>query len=517
MKMGIKMKMSLTMFILISIPIYMLGSLSYEKAKEILIEELNAANLRTIEHMNDYFIHHYMEEIELAIDIFSSDQKLLESLTMERDVLVGMDDWNIIRRLNSDLWHVFIGTSNGRFYIVPEWQPPDRYDPSIRPWYIAAMKEKGKIVWSEPYEELVTHEKVISASKTIEDHNGEVIGVFAINTSLQQLSKAVKGTNLGEGGFVMILDKRGQIIAHPDEDALGKDMTSQMWYSSLDMEKGAFYTIADGKGMFISYMMIPKTEWQLVALMPKETLEKEIEPIRQRTISIGVISGLAAVLVGIFFSHTVVGRIRRIMDYMEAVEKGDLQVQSYCQGNDEIAELNMKFNHMVANLHHVMSEMKKISMVDGLTKVYNHKYMYDRLDQEIKEARRYGKRLSVIMVDIDHFKAVNDKYGHQVGDQVLSKLAAFIRNSLRSIDIVGRYGGEEFMIILPETMLEQSFILADKIRQRVECLQWQEEELKITISGGVTEWKDENALEIVKKADDLLYKAKNNGRNRIEK
>jgi diguanylate cyclase (GGDEF)-like protein len=264
-------------------------------------------------------------------------------------------------------------------------------------------------------------------------------------------------------------------------------------------------------------MVVPKTGWKLVALIPKETLEREIEPIRERTITIGVMSGFLAVLMGIFFSHTMIGRIKRIMDDMEEFQKGNLKVQSDCHGNDEITQLNRKFNHMVISLQNAMSEMEQMSMVDGLTKVYNHKYMYDRLDQEIQEARRYGKRLSVVMVDIDHFKKVNDHYGHQVGDYVLSELAVFIKNSLRSIDIVGRYGGEEFMVILPETELEQGHMVADKIRQRVESLRWEYEDLKITISGGVTEWMEESALELVKRADDLLYKAKNNGRNRMER
>ncbi|MDF2546193.1 MAG: signal transduction protein [Anaerosolibacter sp.] len=516
MKIGIRMKMSLTMLILISIPIYVLGASSYGKAKEILIQELNEVNLRTIEHMNDFFIHHYMEEIESTVDIFSSDPALVESLTAESNSLNVTADWEIIRKLNSDLWHVVVGTSKGEIYVVPDWLPPNGYNPIIRPWYAAAMKEKGKIAWSEPYEELVTHETVISASKTIENQQGEVVGVFAINTSLQKLSMAVEGTNLGDGGYMMILDQNGQIIAHPDENALGNTVIQQGWYSSLTKGKDAFYATVGGKGVFISYMTIPKTGWKIVALMPKETLEREVEPIRQRTISIALISGLSAVLVGIFFSHTLVGRIKKIMEYMGQVESGNMKDHYHCRGNDEISELNRKFNQMVDTLNHTMTEMEKMVMLDGLTKIYNHKYMYERLDQEIQEAKRYGKHLTVIMVDIDHFKKVNDVYGHQVGDHVLSKLAMFIKDNLRSMDIVGRYGGEEFMIILPETALAQGYMVADKIRQLVESMEWEEKNLKITISGGVTAWMDEGALKMVKKADDLLYQAKKNGRNRIE-
>jgi diguanylate cyclase (GGDEF)-like protein len=167
---------------------------------------------------------------------------------------------------------------------------------------------------------------------------------------------------------------------------------------------------------------------------------------------------------------------------------------------------------MEANL-----KLKEMAITDGLTQLFNHKHSYYKLEEEITRATRYGNRLSVIMFDIDHFKAINDSYGHQTGDKTLIKISQLIKNNLRDIDHVGRYGGEEFIVILPQTGLDNAYITAERIRRAIESARFEEGKIKITICGGVVEFKEENALILIGKADELLFKAKQKGRNRIEK
>jgi diguanylate cyclase (GGDEF)-like protein len=121
------------------------------------------------------------------------------------------------------------------------------------------------------------------------------------------------------------------------------------------------------------------------------------------------------------------------------------------------------------------------------------------------------------MLDIDHFKAINDTYGHQIGDTTLVAVSQLIKDNLRDIDHVGRYGGEEFIVILPQTGLDNAYITAQRIRRAIESARFHEGKIKMTVSGGVVEFKEESALILIGKADELLYKAKQNGRNRIEK
>ena len=160
--------------------------------------------------------------------------------------------------------------------------------------------------------------------------------------------------------------------------------------------------------------------------------------------------------------------------------------------------------------------LEEMVKVDGLTNLYNHKYIVERLDEEIKRAQRYNKKLSIIMFDIDKFKLINDNYGHQFGDAVLIKMSNELKATIRGTDIAGRYGGEEFIVILPEIDLENAVKLAERLRIRISNIKFKEENFRVTISGGVAELEKEKVFELIGKSDALLYKAKANGRNRIE-
>ncbi len=165
--------------------------------------------------------------------------------------------------------------------------------------------------------------------------------------------------------------------------------------------------------------------------------------------------------------------------------------------------------------------LRRIAVTDGLTKLYNHRFLINGLIKEINRADRYTRKLSIIMMDIDYFKKINDTHGHLFGDVALKKVGDIIKANIRKVDIAGRYGGEEFLIILPETNIVPAMHLAERIRIEVESYQWnllsdKKERITITISGGVAELDEENYLTLLKKADNMLYKAKDNGRNRIE-
>ena len=159
--------------------------------------------------------------------------------------------------------------------------------------------------------------------------------------------------------------------------------------------------------------------------------------------------------------------------------------------------------------------LTKQAINDSLTNIYNHRYIIERLSSEIAEAKRYSLDLSIVMFDVDHFKRINDTYGHQTGDQVLVKISSTIRDSLRQTDIIGRYGGEEFLVILPHTNIEDAYTSAERLGKNIEDLNW-DKGFKITISGGLISRKDQSASDLIMKADALLHKAKENGRNRIE-
>jgi diguanylate cyclase (GGDEF)-like protein len=176
----------------------------------------------------------------------------------------------------------------------------------------------------------------------------------------------------------------------------------------------------------------------------------------------------------------------------------------------------VRINHLMKELEQKNKELEEKAVHDDLTGLFNHGYMFERLSYCQQLSSRYHTPLSVIMFDLDHFKAVNDTWGHQVGDTVLQKVSGVIKNAVRQVDIAGRYGGEEFMIICPETALENAHLLAERIREEIAATDMGEDGLVVTISGGVAESLEQEPVEkLVNRADELLYKSKNSGRNQI--
>jgi two-component system cell cycle response regulator len=168
----------------------------------------------------------------------------------------------------------------------------------------------------------------------------------------------------------------------------------------------------------------------------------------------------------------------------------------------------------------LQDRISEMAITDGLTGLYNRRHLDERLDEMFEHSVRLHEPLSVVMFDIDHFKQVNDKYGHQVGDLVLTQFAQLLKRVARDIDRLGRYGGEEFMVLLPGTVLDAGVTFAKRARQEVETHKFEYDGgvLKCTISAGVAAYphpRIHTRQQLVKAADDALYAAKTTGRNRV--
>lgn len=165
-------------------------------------------------------------------------------------------------------------------------------------------------------------------------------------------------------------------------------------------------------------------------------------------------------------------------------------------------------------LHEMNLTLRDQALRDSLTKLYNNGYMFDFIENAIKDQDRCGSVFSLLMIDIDDFKLVNDKYGHLFGDQVICGIADKLKELTRSHDVVGRYGGEEFVIALCGADVKIASDIAERIRKEVEELQF-EEPMKVSISVGISEYSNQTTMELVKTADENLYKAKRAGKNRV--
>ncbi|HEX2211432.1 MAG TPA: diguanylate cyclase [Longimicrobium sp.] len=164
--------------------------------------------------------------------------------------------------------------------------------------------------------------------------------------------------------------------------------------------------------------------------------------------------------------------------------------------------------------------LKKLSITDGLTELFNHRHVHQLLHEEFERSARTGESIAVVMMDLDRFKAVNDTYGHPTGDVILYETAQIIKETAREIDSVGRYGGEEFIAILPDTGEEAGAHFAERVRQAVEEYVFRDgaTEVRMTVSCGVAAFPApgvDTPEALLKAADEALYQAKHSGRNRV--
>jgi diguanylate cyclase (GGDEF)-like protein len=170
------------------------------------------------------------------------------------------------------------------------------------------------------------------------------------------------------------------------------------------------------------------------------------------------------------------------------------------------------------------SALSEISARDSLTGLYNRWYVMEKIDSEMNRSLRHGSPVSLIMMDIDHFKRVNDSFGHSAGDRVLRSVGQVLRDSCRVYDVAGRYGGEEFCIVLPETRVGNTTVVAERIRERLAASRFDvgDESVVVTASIGIAGIESVEAedglspLSLINRADQALYSAKHHGRNRVE-
>lgn len=209
----------------------------------------------------------------------------------------------------------------------------------------------------------------------------------------------------------------------------------------------------------------------------------------------------------------------RYKDQEEVIRGLDLGANDYVTKPFNPDELSARVAVMV-RVRTAEDAMRHASYTDELTGLHNRRYLHQRLEEELHRASRYSLRLSCIMLDIDHFKRINDSHGHAAGDYVLKEVASILRRHVRKSDLAIRYGGEEFMLILFENDKNGALRVAERVRQDVESheFSWRGSPLRLTASSGVAIFPDDGVTmpdELIARADSALYDAKTAGRNMV--
>lgn len=260
--------------------------------------------------------------------------------------------------------------------------------------------------------------------------------------------------------------------------------------------------------------------------------ERQFLATLREALLLGAVGGAAlALLLGLWMAGRLSRTVRSLTQAVQAMADGQLDQQVASHGHDEVARLARAFNQMSSALaqsqaaqhrqqgliEQQAARLRELSQRDGLTGLYNRRHFDEQAPQLLAQARRHGRPLSVLMLDVDWFKQINDRFSHAVGDAVLRQLGDLLAGALRQPDLLARYGGEEFIVLLPDTTLAQARELGERLRAQVAAFAWTglHPELRVTISLGLSADPQATLAGLQQQADARLYQAKAGGRNQL--
>lgn len=250
---------------------------------------------------------------------------------------------------------------------------------------------------------------------------------------------------------------------------------------------------------------------------------KKLKEFNQKlSVVVILVVALTSALLVFILNQSIILPIRRLMEGVRKFAGGNFAAQVPVTSQDEIGELSGAFNEMAKNIRTDRQKLTALTTLDEKTGLFNFRHFKQTVNEELKRAERYNRHVSLVMIDIDHFKHYNDTNGHPMGDLLLKELSLILKESIRETDMVARFGGEEFIILLPETPRQEALKLAESLRLRIKNHVFPMEEKQpskdLTVSMGVAAYPSRNVVSpdtLLERADQALYKAKKQGRNRV--
>jgi len=236
---------------------------------------------------------------------------------------------------------------------------------------------------------------------------------------------------------------------------------------------------------------------------------------RTLTMASALAAVTAALLISLLLSRAVITPLDHLRAATRRIGGGEAARLNWRRG-DEIGALARDFDRMAAELETAHDHLEELALTDPLTGLFNHRAFQERMRQELLRAEREGYAVSIVALDVDNFKQVNDRWGHAAGDQVLRALATSIRGELRASDVCGRVGGDEFMLAIARAGFEGTEQIVDRLRERIASMQFGPAGERVTLSVGISEFPRHSLSqeELMQLADGAMYWAKSNGRNR---
>ena len=523
------------------IPSLSMGTLFYAYAKRFLTakatQELNDVTTQNVRELDIW-----LKERIYEVRVFASSYEVSENLdTVSHQSADRTKREKALRRLNDYLSSVGDKFSDYEELLVMDVNLRTVASSSNRLTQVRLpqgwrQQVDGDVPIIQPsYRDAAGGQMVMLLAVPIKTHDGRFLGVMALKLNFNTVEEILGHSTLGKTGQIYLVAEDGSPIAGSKLNSISltnlKSPLTNTRHPGTEMQ---FY--ADGQGHNVIGAMKRMTQlgWWVVAQIRENEIYAQIIEARLLTVAICagllMVIGLAAYLLGL----TIVRPLDRLTLGAARVSSGDLEVQLPVVGRGEAGYLTQAFNAMVARLRQNQLELASVneqltennksleilSRTDSLTGLFNRKHFMEVLTGEVTRAERYRHPFVVMMIDTDHFKKYNDTFGHLAGDSLLKQVGRIIKESMRSVDVAARYGGDEFIVLLPDIDKEQAIAAAERIRSQVtmDTLSRAADGVVVTTSIGLAVYPEhaKSAEAMIASADQALYHAKEHGRNRVE-
>lgn len=381
-----------------------------------------------------------------------------------------------------------------------------------------ALKKQTPMI-SEPYKAM-TNREIVYISAPIFDRTGKFLGVVGGTIYLEErniLYELLGKHYYDDGSYVYVVDHNGRIIYHQDHSRINEVVKHNMVIQKImhNHKNGAQrVTNSKGQDMLAGYATIGSADWGVVSQRPTEKAIQPAQDMMKQMLYTALPLLIISLLIVIWAALKVSKPLQQLAELTESSTEKN-QENSLAAVPAWYYEVRQLKNALIKSLnffHKQVNVLRDQSTTDPLTGLTNRRTLDIRMNELIADEMRF----SIILLDIDHFKSVNDTYGHGVGDKVLQYLAFSMKAVTRSTDLCCRYGGEEFIILLPKTSLQDAYKVAEILRKSLENTPSPTGE-SITISAGIAEYPitENTPTKLIEKADQCLYQAKKQGRNRV--
>ncbi len=550
----------ITFIIIASLPVLILAGWVEQSALDKEISSVEEKHLLVAKNLTGD-LERYIIDVESSFSLISSNlidgnsfKKLpehLDSLFL-RCIVIADNDLNIKNQVTGTGQPDIIAFNKQTLSVLSSLLPE-------------AKNKQGKIVYSD----LVRRSKGETVFYLVKALKENKFSVGILSTKYIQLAQ--KKVTFGRRGHAAIVDRTGRAIAHPIKSWVDtmKDMSFLAPVKEMKLEKtgvSVFYTPAMKADMVAGYTTVARVGWGVMIPQPFEELEERAQDVQIIALIIAITGIAISAMISWFIASILSDPIQSVVDATEIDEMGtENKVVSKVRTSwkfipTELRILLNSFNSMRTKLNVLTSELhteidnthkeiesqnkllyeKSIELqeinkelkttniqleilngTDSLTGVYNRRHFDETLEKEFSYSQRNHQPFSLIMIDIDHFKIINDKYGHAAGDHVLLDIASLIIKSVRRSDIICRVGGEEFVIVCRDTNADNVRISSDALRNVIEQhkINYSGKEIFITVSIGASTYQYDNtegyiAEDLYKQVDKAMYHSKNAGRNK---